>query len=74
MKNVSELEEKNKESENIILTFNNELQNEKNKVFELTTSMNKVQNDLSVMKLKLNEQIAMNKEKNITSDFRSNII
>lgn len=66
MKNVSELEEKNKESENIILTFNNELQNEKNKVFELTTSMNKVQNDLSVMKLKLNEQIAMNKEKDKT--------
>ena len=57
------LEEKNKESENIILSFNNQLQNEKNKVFDLSTSLNSLTNELSVMKLKLNEQIALNKEK-----------
>lgn len=57
------LEDKNKESENIILSFNNQLQNEKNKVFDLSTSLNSLTNELSVMKLKLNEQIALNKEK-----------
>lgn len=57
------LEEKNKENEDIILSFNNQLQNEKNKVFELSTSLNSLNNEISVMKLKLNEQIALNKEK-----------
>ena len=57
------LEDKNKESENIILSFSNQLQNEKNKVFDLSTSLNSLTNELSVMKLKLNEQIALNKEK-----------
>ena len=60
MSTFKSLENKNKESENIILSFNTQLQNEKNKTFDLTNSLSQQSNELACIKIKLNDAISLN--------------